>query len=576
MVVGLTGEPAFVAEISSSMQWEMMSSGVGTLLLVGLIFWAFQRRIRPVIVLMGILVVVYFLTLATAGFVLTELTVIGAGFASIMVGLGVDYGYLLYQDWRDQGGDVGGLRRRQSFAIWSASLTTAAAFFALNFSSLPGLSQLGNLVGIGILIAAVCMQTLYVAFLSRIQPPRSAQPVATRLLVSDSSMKVGRWVVAGLVLFLIAVCVFRGIPPLDISMRAFRSQRGSAHAVLDRLNERLLEGRKLLSLIVVGKDEAEVFTRLNAAEADLAALKQGGGISEYALPLALWPEPDRQRNNLDLLAPLANEKPRLLQTLDEGGFTEDAFSVAEPVLDIWRNWKNQPVPIWPSDRASQWVLRRLAYHEDGFAAAMGIVTPVSGMEEQLAPPLGEGTYLVSWDRLASELKKTVPGEFAWLVGSLILVVLLLLGLIFRKVSDVLLIAATMATVFAALNGAMVLFGIEWNFFNLAAVLLLLGTGVDYSIYMILALRRNPGTIADVQKSMAKVIFLCATSAAAGFGSISWFSNYGLASLGRTCALGLILDALIVVYLLPVCWSAVCNRKQKPNIESIPGAVWKDR
>jgi len=99
---------------------------------------------------------------------------------------------------------------------------------------------------------------------------------------------------------------------------------------------------------------------------------------------------------------------------------------------------------------------------------------------------------------------------------------------------------------------------EWNFFNLAAILLLLGTGTDYSILLLLRLQRNGGDIAEAHRDLGIVVCLCAFSAAAGFGSIAWANKIGLASLGKTCALGLVLDALISVFLLPRAW-AWCHR-----------------
>ena len=111
----------------------------------------------------------------------------------------------------------------------------------------------------------------------------------------------------------------------------------------------------------------------------------------------------------------------------------------------------------------------------------------------------------------------------------------------------------MGLVFVSLTGAMALLGMDWNFFNLAAILLLLGTGIDYSILFILALRANGGDVPDAQRQLGLVIVLCAAAASAGFGSIAWANNLGLASLGKTCALGLVLDALITVFLLPIAW-----------------------
>ncbi len=164
-----------------------------------------------------------------------------------------------------------------------------------------------------------------------------------------------------------------------------------------------------------------------------------------------------------------------------------------------------------------------------------------------------GVHLVSWNLLGSELQRVIPQEFYRTFAALVGIVLFLLAIGFRGIRDVILLASTMIVVFIALAGAMTLLGMEWNFFNLAAILLLLGTGIDYSILLILSLRENKGDVADSQRQLGLVIALCATAAAAGFGSISWANNLGLASLGKTCALGLVLDGLISIFLVPPAW-----------------------
>lgn len=47
--IGFTGEPAFVAEISGSTEWDMKSSGFVTLIVIALIFWLCYRRARPLL-----------------------------------------------------------------------------------------------------------------------------------------------------------------------------------------------------------------------------------------------------------------------------------------------------------------------------------------------------------------------------------------------------------------------------------------------------------------------------------------------------------------------------------------------
>jgi len=49
------------------------------------------------------------------------------------------------------------------------------------------------------------------------------------------------------------------------------------------------------------------------------------------------------------------------------------------------------------------------------------------------------------------------------------------------------------------------------------------------------------------------LMLCGGTAIAGFGSLAFSSNLGMASLGQVCAVGIGANMLISVFLLPAWW-----------------------
>ena len=85
----------------------MVTSAFATLVLISLMFWLCYGQIAPLRWLMGMLLLTFVLSLATAGLFFNQITVIGAGFASVMIGLSVDYGYLIYQQSLRSSGTVG-------------------------------------------------------------------------------------------------------------------------------------------------------------------------------------------------------------------------------------------------------------------------------------------------------------------------------------------------------------------------------------------------------------------------------------------------------------------------------------
>ncbi len=559
ITLGFTGEPAFVAEISTGMEWDMATSAFATLVLISLIFWLCYGQVAPLRWLMAMLLLTFVFSLATAGLFLNELTVIGAGFASVMIGLSVDYGYLIYQQSLRHQGSVGGLQWQCLQNIAWTSTTTAAAFFALNLSSLPGLSQLGSMVGLGVCIGALVMLGVFAPLAMRMRhgDVRTVPSRLDPLFASRRFAVIGTWFTVGMVVILLATLVIRGFPAADFSASTFRARHSGSQSALENLYRKLSDDRGLLSLIVSGRSESEVLTRLRDIRSRMdTAIEKGDAVS-FLSPLPMWPDVERQKLNLAALAPVEARLPELKSAVLEAGFTEEAFGLTRAVIGQVAAWQSADLPVWPENPTSRWILRRMARHEDGNYLALGMVEPVPGRELALSKAFeDDGVYLVSWGALGEELRRTMPREIVQVSLGLLGAILLILSIGLRSARAILLFAVTTALVLVCLAGAMSLLGMTWGFFNLAAVLLLLGTGTDYSILLLLALRRNGGDTDAARRKLGLVIFLCCTSAAAGFGSLGWAGNSGLAALGKTCALGLLIDGLISLFLLPRAWDLI--------------------
>ena len=144
----------------------------------------------------------------------------------------------------------------------------------------------------------------------------------------------------------------------------------------------------------------------------------------------------------------------------------------------------------------------------------------------------------------------------WLVLTpMVCLVLLSLGLAFKRPAEVLLSLGVLALSGLCLLMVMRLAGWSWNVLNLMAVPLVLGTGVDYSIFMQLALRRHRGDLSMAYHSVGRALLLCGGTACAGFGSLAFSTNAGMGSLGQVCAVGIGANMLISIFLLPTWWQA---------------------
>jgi uncharacterized protein len=580
--IGYTGGPAFVSEIAGGMERDMTLSVGGTALIVSMLFGIAHRRWIPLLWLLFLLACILAGTLALGGFVFGALNIVSLGFAAILLGLTADYALVLYQEARASGKPASVVRKEIRPGILWSSLTTAGAFWLLNFSSLPGLAQLGTLVGIGVLLAAAVMMAFYLRPLVRDGPSSNErvlpEPAAGERRQASSSAnpaeggpRVWRrgsspaWFITALVLVLAAVLLWRNPPGFDASPEALRPRGSSAYAAMEQLGLELGREEEPLWLIVRGASEQEVADRLEQTRDALGAATAEGVLDEFTLPLALWPNPAHQAANRATIQEILRREEYILGTLSGFGFVTESSLTAQ-VLGHWRRALEQPGVFRPRSHASQAVLNRVAVHREGEFAALGMARPSernagqksrASEERQLVQELrGLGVATSNWDWLSAALLDTVKRELRQIMLPVGVLVLGCLWLAFRRIRDVVLCIAMLGFSGVALTAVMAASDWSWNLMNLMAVPLLLGAGVDYSIHMILAMRRHQGDRVAVGRSVGRALLLCGASTAAAFGSLAFSHNQGMASLGQVCSAGIICMMLTAVFLLPNWWRTV--------------------
>ena len=106
------------------------------------------------------------------------LNLISVYFAVLFVGLGVDFGLQFSVRYRAERHEVDDLHeallqagRRAGAPLTLAALATAAGFLSFTPTDYKGVSELGLIAGVGMLIAFLTSITLLPALLSRLKPP---------------------------------------------------------------------------------------------------------------------------------------------------------------------------------------------------------------------------------------------------------------------------------------------------------------------------------------------------------------------------------------------------------------------
>ena len=580
--IGYTGRPAFTAEISGSMQHDMILSVGGTAVIIAILFWCAHRRLKPMLWLLTLLALILAATLALGGLIFGAVNVISMGFAAILLGLAVDYAVVHYQEALAQPElSIPEIRRAIAPSIFWAAVTTISAFLVLNFGGLPGLAQLGSLVGIGVAISACVM---IFAFLPPLFPQRmKLQPnrvAAKTEIKSDAPLnplrvKIIFAVVAILILFCAAI-LFSGLPKMDNTGNALRPRDSQAYTTLDAIKENLNQKREPLWLVVSGRNENEVAQKLDAVLPRLNAAVSNQTLAGFTLPSALWPRPEFQTANRANAQQLAAELNLFRTAAFTNGFSEDALGLAKGVLETWQRAAATTNVFWPTNPLGSWIFEKLAAREPQNFFAVGFLYPSTNataasfaqLDSQLPH---DGVWLSGWELLGGTVLAAVQKNLWKLLLPMVGLILLSLWLAFRRFAEVFFSLGVLLLSGFCLLAAMKIFGWSWNLLNLMALPLILGTGVDYSIFMQLALRRHGGDLKIAHQSVGRALLLCGGTAIGGFGTLGLSSNAGLSSLGRVCAVGIAGNMLISVFLLPVAWKFFLgNKKLKSTAEKISG------
>jgi predicted exporter len=365
----------------------------------------------------------------------------------------------------------------------------------------------------------------------------------------------------------------------DHSTETLRPKRSAAYAALDEMKRRFGLAQEPLWLLAPGHDEREVAQRLAAVRPALEQALTGKLINGFTLPSQLWPDPDHQSANRPALTELLKRRETLRRAAIDAGFTSNSLALTESLFATWRRAVDSPGTFWPTNESSRWALDKLTAQPGRRTGlrlplawtsgappellALGLIHPATNAPPPLAALKRQipdsGVLLSGWVALGEEVFDLVKRDLPRVLAPMFALLLASLWLAFRSVRDVLLSFVNLLAAGLLLHAVMVVAGWSWNLMNLMALPLLLGMGVDFSIHIQLALRRHHGNLRLVRGSVGRALLLAGSTTVAGFASLAFASNAGIASLGKVCAAGIACSMVTAIYLLPAWWSALAAR-----------------
>jgi uncharacterized protein len=597
----LTGPVAIADEEYATLNEGAFVNTAATIVVVLTILWLALRSPRIILAVFVSLIVGLSLTAAIGLAIVGALNLISVAFAVLFIGLGVDFGIQFSVRYRAERHEVDALDPAllNTAKYVGAPLTLAAAATAAGFLSfLPtdykGLSELGLLAGLGMIIAFVTSITLIPALLKLLPPPGEPEEMGYKALAPvDRFMERRRIpVIVGTVAVVVA-----GLPLLywlqfDFNPLNLRSPQVESVATFLDLRSDPALGASSIYVLAPSKEAADAdmakvgklpeVTSVKTIESfipddqqpKLAAIRQLGTVLNPALRPDPNKKPPTDADNVAALKAAVDGLKQSAGTQTGRGATaakrlaDDLAKLADgdealrkrahaalilpldTALDELRNYlQAQPVTLetLPNEIAREWVTQDGRYKVEilpkGDPNDNDTLRQFARAVQEVEPNATGGPISIL------ESGRTVIRAFFeagfWALAS----ITILLWIVLRRFGDVLLTLIPLLMAGIVTMEIMVLFGMKLNFANIIALPLLLGVGVAFKIYYIMAWRAGQTDL--LQSSLTRAVTYSAATTATAFGSLWLSSHPGTSSMGKLMALALVTTMLAAVLFQPV-------------------------
>lgn len=573
---------------------------MGGLMLSAIVIMLFLavRSWRLVASILGVTLVGLLATCAAGLFVFQRFNLISVAFIPLFVGLGVDFGIQFTVRWRAEqhrNPDAGAAAAAAAAGV-GPSLTLAAVGIALGFlaflpTSYTGVAQLGAIAGFGMLVALVLNLTLLPALVRlaapAVRPEETDLPWLARMESGLTKRRRTVLIVSGAAAaagVLLAPYLHFDFNPLHLkdphsesvaTLDALSKDPDRSPNTLDVVAPSLAaaqaEAKRLEALPEVG-DAITIQSFIpDQQQAKLAALGDASLLLDPALnPLESQSKPtDAQvqaslKSAADALngaaatdpsAPGASDVRRLAGVLGRlAAGPAELRARADLALipglsglidELRQAVEAGPVSLdtLPPDMVRNWIAK------DGRARIM--VTPRGNSNDNaVLARFTRAVQKVAPDATGAPISIQAAGAtitHAFLAAGLysFLAITALLFFVLRRVRDVALTLAPIVLTGLLTIGTCVVIGQPINDANIIAFPLLMGIGVAFQIYFVMAWRQGDGRL--LSSSLARAVFFSALTTATGFGSL-WVSRHpGTAGMGKLLMISLfwtLISALI--------------------------------
>ncbi len=598
--VKLTGPVPIANEEFATVQDGAVVNGLGTVVVVLFILWMALHSAKIIFAVFVNLVIGLAITTAAGLMMVGSLNLLSVAFAVLFIGLGVDFGIqfsVRYRSERFKNDDLPlaleQAARRAAVPLSLAAMATAAGFLCFLPTDYKGISELGEIAGVGMIVAFTSSISVLPALLRLLNPPGEKEPVGYAFLAPvDHFLEKHRVpIIVGTLAIAIAGLPLLYFMKFDFNPMNLRNSKVESIATFLELRKDPNTGANAVNVLTHSEEDAKkIEARLEKLPEVLRVMSldsfvpddQGPKLKLIAagakvLNPALNPDsmdpPPTDQENIDSLkgsadslrktagdakGPGAVASRRLADALSKLADSNEAtrnqaqaifVTPLKVVLDQLKNaLQAQPVSLktLPADLTSQWKSK------DGLIRVEALPRGDPNDNDNLRK-FANAVLTAEPDAIGGPVSILKSGDTivkAFIHAGIyaLVVISLLLWVTLRRIADVLLTLVPLLVAGAVTLEICVLIGLPLNFANIVALPLLLGIGVAFKIYYVTAWRSGRTNL--LQTSLTRAIFFSAMTTATAFGSLWLSSHPGTSSMGKLLALSLLTTLAAVLLFQP--------------------------
>jgi len=572
--VSFTGACAFWMYYQDWLHRDMQLSTVLSAVAVLVLFGIFFRAVRALPLVALPLIVGLVWTAAAAELLYGRINAVSLAFGTILVSIGIDVPIQLYNRLREELLTQPPLEalattvRVLAGPSLTATLAPAAVFFACALSSYRGLGELGVLAGIGLLFNWLAMMTLFPALLARLPSRWWARPAhASR--TGGLLGRLGRAAETRPRLVLVCAAVV-GAAAAPLATHAHFDRRLLSQPqsmppvrVQAELERKFGERDRALIVLVEDADKTRALERADAWLGEVERLRKDGMVRSYSSISALFPAPATQAAKRETLLRKggAGGAERLEHALAAAGFDTSLFA---PFL---KQLAAGAPPLTLDDPAARELgfLVRAHVHDDAHGRTVATyVYPAAGADARVVAALREfaagptGGVVTGAPVLEGILLSLLQRDTMRVTGASALAVALLLALYYRRLRPWLAVMLPLTLAWVLFAAALAALDLPLNLYNLLAVPLVIGYGIDDHIFLVHRYEAEPSRGAGhALATTGRAIVLTSLSTMAGFAGLAVARFDGLRLLGLSGALAVLLCLLAAFAVLPALLTLLC-------------------